>query len=445
MMASVFLMQAVAQITAYLVSLGVVMGLGPRLGLHPDTTDPEAARPAVDAIWRVIISVGAIPALLAIGLRRLLPETPRFLAERGLITTAMEETGRVYNVETRPVERRQSQVTEKDYHERAPELYGYHDARAPVSDTGGVLRDDVQGSSRRYSNDPGSTSGPPEDEFQHDYHNNDPNLPGVPVEDPVNENLTDTLAHNNHPKSTAEQLPGPKPKVRNGIWKDITGAKAYLSVNSRWRCFLGVIITWYLLDLSVCGLGLDSPKTIATMYLSSPSTELSCAETWRTDPSQPNISIYNMLQQNTLRNLQTITTGTLPGSIIILLVIDFVPRAAWMGWTFVALGGLFAITGSTLFVAYESDKHAMTVVFYVLTQLLNNLGPNTMTWILPAELFETKYRATFYGIAAAAGKLGAITIQIINKLLVSGKGKIPFAGLVSVHVPRRLLHLGLGS
>lgn len=36
-----------------------------------------------------------------------------------------------------------------------------------------------------------------------------------------------------------------------------------------------------------------------------------------------------------------------------------------------------------------------------------------MTFILPAELFATRYRGTFYGLAAASGKLGAITIFLI--------------------------------
>ena len=175
------------------------------------------------------------------------------------------------------------------------------------------------------------------------------------------------------------------------------------------------------------------------MYISKPTKELSCDNSWRADPSQPDITIYDMLVQNTIRNLQTITTGTLPGSVIFLFVVDYVPRAAWQGWTFLALACLFAITGGTLFVAYESDKHAMTLVFYVLVQLLNNLGPNSTTWILPAELFKTKYRATFYGIAAAAGKLGAIAIQIINKLLVSGKGQIPFSGMLLGLCPAMLL------
>ncbi|KAI1155280.1 hypothetical protein F4825DRAFT_407987 [Nemania diffusa] len=82
-------------------------------------------------------------------------------------------------------------------------------------------------------------------------------------------------------------------------------------------------------------------------------------------------------------------------------------------WTFVTLAALFAVNGGTFFVAFETDKHALTIVLYVLAQVIFNVGPNTMTFILPAELFATRFRGTFYGLAAASGKLGAITILLI--------------------------------
>ena len=39
-------------------------------------------------------------------------------------------------------------------------------------------------------------------------------------------------------------------------------------------------------------------------------------------------------------------------------------------------------------------------------------GPNTTTFILPAELFPTPFRCTCHGIASASGKLGSILAQI---------------------------------
>lgn len=50
-------------------------------------------------------------------------------------------------------------------------------------------------------------------------------------------------------------------------------------------------------------------------------------------------------------------------------------------------------------------------MLYVLCQLFFNLGPNTTTFIIPAEIFPTRYRCTCHGISAAAGKLGSILGQ----------------------------------
>ncbi|KAI1644225.1 MFS general substrate transporter [Daldinia loculata] len=214
------------------------------------------------------------------------------------------------------------------------------------------------------------------------------------------------------------------------VVKYIYEVREHLAEKGRWRALLGVMITWYLLDLAYYGLGLDNPKTISTIWLSKPplrsnvSTspeELVCNNAaWRADPSQPNITIYEMLRQDSIRDIITISSGALPGSIIILLAIDYIPRTTWMGWMFVALAGLFAINGATFFVTFETDKHALTVTLYVLAQVIFNLGPNTITFMLPAELFATKYRGTFYGLAAASGKLGAITILLITNLAVYG-------------------------
>lgn len=451
MMASVFLMQSVGQITAYGVSIIVVKNLGPKLGLLDHDNDEDAqqlelARGAVDAIWRVILSVGALPALIAIVLRRLLPETPRFLAEHASVKAAMETTGLVFNAHPSPVPVQQHRFPSPDMPR------GYPKPRHSDS-----IYPDPTIRPANFPRDRNSASSPisPVPIASHAYPSTSHRgsrgveLDLSPRTAPIgtssrsqHDQVSDSGAGSAHGDRMNGDLHG---TAATGIWADlmkyIADAVAYLRQNNRWRAFFGVIVTWYLLDLSVYGLGLDSPKTIATMYLSAPTgSKAPCpTQEWRTDPAQPNITVYDMLIQNTLRNLQTVTTGTLPGSLIILFAIDYVPRATWMGWTFAALAGLFAITGGTLFIAYESDKHAMTLVFYVLTQLLNNLGPNTMTWILPAELFTTRYRATFYGIAAAAGKLGAITIQVINTLAVSGQGKSPFAGMLLGLCPAMLL------
>src|SRR6185436_13460599 len=50
---------------------------------------------------------------------------------------------------------------------------------------------------------------------------------------------------------------------------------------------------------------------------------------------------------------------------------------------------------------------------YTLAQFFFNFGPNSTTFVIPAECFPTKYRSTSHGISAASGKVGAIIAQLV--------------------------------
>ncbi|KAI1381220.1 MFS general substrate transporter [Hypoxylon crocopeplum] len=356
MIAAVFLMQSLGQLAAYALGLAILDGISNNFGLSHAETSYDIASPVIDIVWRTTIGIGALPALISLFLRRIIPETPHYLAEKEKVEDAVEAVGLIY----------------------------------PVDAT-------LQ--------------------------------------------LTDQIG-----------LAPPKRSLEKGWWSStaeyIDGMKEYLAEKGRWRALLGVMATWWILDLAYYGLGLDNPRTISTIWLSEPHDtsldEVGCNNaTWSADPAQPNITIYEMLRQDSVRNIMTISSGALPGSIIILLAIDYLPRTTWMGWMFVALAGLFAINGGTFFVTFETEQHALTVTLYVLAQVIFNLGPNTITFMLPAELFATKYRGTFYGLAAASGKLGAITILLITNFAVNtgrpSEYSHRFAGMLLGFCPAMLL------
>ncbi|KAI1444254.1 MFS general substrate transporter [Annulohypoxylon stygium] len=366
MIAAVFLMQSLGQLAAYAFGLAILRGISSRLELSSDETDFNIASPVIDVVWRTTIGIGAIPALISLFLRRIIPETPHYLVEKGELANAVAAVGRVLPLDAT------LQPTEHD----------------------------------------------------------------------------DPMAQS--PERPMSNLRKQRKSQWTSIVDYIRGVKEHLAEKGRWRALLGVMATWWLLDLAYYGLGLDNPKLISTIWLSDappPSNvttspgEVACNNAaWRADPAQPNITIYDMLEQDSLRNIMTISSGALPGSIVILLAIDYLPRTTWMGWMFVALAALFAINGGTFFVTYETDKHALTMTLYVLAQFVFNLGPNTMTFMLPAELFATKYRGTFYGLAAASGKLGAITILLITNLVVfKGDYSHKFAALLLGFCPAMLL------
>ena len=61
----------------------------------------------------------------------------------------------------------------------------------------------------------------------------------------------------------------------------------------------------------------------------------------------------------------------------------------------------------------QESKTKAFVALYILATFFTNFGPTVTTFIIPGEIFPTRYRSTAHGIAAASGKLGAIVAQII--------------------------------
>jgi PHS family inorganic phosphate transporter-like MFS transporter len=68
------------------------------------------------------------------------------------------------------------------------------------------------------------------------------------------------------------------------------------------------------------------------------------------------------------------------------------------------------------------------VFLYCLANFFQNFGPNSTTFIVPGEVFPTRYRCTGHGISAASGKLGAIIAQVGFSRLKDIGGSNQFVG-----------------
>ena len=83
-----------------------------------------------------------------------------------------------------------------------------------------------------------------------------------------------------------------------------------------------------------------------------------------------------------------------------------------MGFAVVAVICLILAAGYPKIVAVKTKKPlhrpALFVVLYCLLFFFCNFGPNTTTFIIPGEVFPTKYRSTAHGLSAGAGKAGAL-------------------------------------
>jgi MFS transporter, PHS family, inorganic phosphate transporter len=58
-------------------------------------------------------------------------------------------------------------------------------------------------------------------------------------------------------------------------------------------------------------------------------------------------------------------------------------------------------------------KTKLLFFLYCLANFFQNFGPNVTTFVVPGEVFPTRYRSTGHGLSAACGKLGAIVAQVI--------------------------------
>lgn len=181
---------------------------------------------------------------------------------------------------------------------------------------------------------------------------------------------------------------------------------------------IGTSVSWWIVDFAFYGLGMGNPRTLAKLWMKTSDRQQRWEElhervpTWNVLAPSGNY-IYATLVEGAKRNMITVSIGSILGSILFILAGDYMPRRQTMVSSFVLLGGLFAITGGVIVATHDTAFHSVNIVLVGIIYFIFNLGANTLTFILPAEIFPTRYRCTCHAIAAASGKLGSVLVQWI--------------------------------
>ncbi|KAL6858586.1 inorganic phosphate transporter [Trichoderma novae-zelandiae] len=229
----------------------------------------------------------------------------------------------------------------------------------------------------------------------------------------------------------AENSPGPMP-----IQFSKEDLYNYFIRDGNWYYLLGTSAAWFFLDVSFYGLSLDNRGTLADMWATSKPTpinsSLSCWDSslpggnstvpswvtagfpvWQTDKTEPCNTIYDVLIQQTKQYLLTVSLASIAGSVCFIFFANSIPRKQWLTVSFFVLAILFIITGGVYYGVHQESAAPATVVFVAICHFMFNMGANTLTFIIPAEIFPTCYRSTCHGISAAAGKAGSIFSLLI--------------------------------
>ncbi|KAJ4152620.1 hypothetical protein NW754_004417 [Fusarium falciforme] len=209
-------------------------------------------------------------------------------------------------------------------------------------------------------------------------------------------------------------------------WEYLTGPK------QGWRPLFIISLLWAIMDVPWYGLTMDLSSALATLYHRPgpkecagiafhtfgdfPESKLqgngTCeTQRWNKDYWNLHNTIDGMIEQNAMRSILTVSIASILGSLGSILIIDFFRRKVILIVTFFVISILLAITGATLLTDKEGEGHITAIICYAILQFVFNIGPNTLIFVLAAEIFPTTYRGTCNGIAAASGKMGAILIR----------------------------------
>lgn len=136
-------------------------------------------------------------------------------------------------------------------------------------------------------------------------------------------------------------------------------------------------------------------------------------------------TIRQVLQANAKNTTLTTSIASILGALAIIFMINRIDRRRAMIWSFAALSLALLVLAILFHFLFHTAAHWVLVIFYALIQFAFAFGPNTLTFIIAAEIFPTRYRCTGYGISAACGKLGSVFVQLAFLFFDGGGIKDP--------------------
>jgi len=143
---------------------------------------------------------------------------------------------------------------------------------------------------------------------------------------------------------------------------------------------IGTAGAWLLLDFCYYGNTISTPEILKLL--------------------NPHASeLYNVLVQ-----LAIFAVFAVPGYIVAILLLDKTGRKSIQVLGFGMMGVMFLLIG---LIPGATTTAVTFILLYGVSYFFTEFGPNTTTFIYPAELFPVEVRTTGHGISAGAGKFGA--------------------------------------
>ncbi|KAG9299468.1 hypothetical protein G9A89_009421 [Geosiphon pyriformis] len=173
-------------------------------------------------------------------------------------------------------------------------------------------------------------------------------------------------------------------------WEDF---KEYFKKWENAKVLIGTSASWFLLDVAFYGIGLNNSIILNAIGFAG--------------SKEPFQRLWNV----SVGNIIITMLGTVPGYWFSVFLIDSWGRKFIQQMGFIMLTIIFLVLGFG-YQALQQHSIVIFILLFSLAQFFQNFGPNTTTFIVPGEVFPTRYRSTCHGISAAFGKLGALIAQV---------------------------------
>jgi len=199
---------------------------------------------------------------------------------------------------------------------------------------------------------------------------------------------------------------------------------------SKWlnlKVLIGCALCWFFLDIGYYGTSLNT--SVVLQYIGYGSPKITGTPTGQ--------NIFDDVWAKAVGTALINISSTVPGYFFTVAFVDKWGRKPiqYLGFTMLTLIFLFmAIFYSQLTTKSGSGsiggENIVFIIMYSLAQFFFNFGPNSTTFIVPAEVFPTAVRSTGHGISAATGKLGAILAAQCFSLVA--KSRIGLQGVLYI-------------
>jgi MFS transporter, PHS family, inorganic phosphate transporter len=173
---------------------------------------------------------------------------------------------------------------------------------------------------------------------------------------------------------------GSRPEIGTRAPAQGVGLRSFLASRRLLVLLAGTAGCWFLLDYAYYGNTISTPQIIALIT--------------------PHAS-----QTTTIAiQLAIFAVAAMPGYALAVWRMDRIGHRRLQLVGFIMMGACFAVIGV---VPGMTTAVVPFLLAYGISYFFTEFGPNVTTFVLPGELFPTRFRATGHGISAGVGKLGA--------------------------------------